>query len=160
MLKISKLTDYASLCVDFLARYEHELSARSISEQLGLGLATVRKVLKLLQAAGIVASIPGTKGGYRLARPSHEIYLSDLIRAIEGEASLGLTDCSSQPGSCRYEACCHLKTNWMNVSNYLLEELGKISMADMAKPFSKQLQSFKNINIQIKPETMTEVRKV
>jgi Rrf2 family protein len=48
--------------------------------------AYMAKHLQALSRAGIVRSVRGAKGGYRLARPANEISLWDIRQAIEGRA--------------------------------------------------------------------------
>jgi Rrf2 family protein len=48
--------------------------------------AYLAKHLQALSAAGIVTSVPGRKGGYRLARPAAAITVLDIVRAVEGSA--------------------------------------------------------------------------
>ncbi len=44
------------------------------------------KIFSKLQKAGIVKSLPGTKGGYRLAKNPEEISFWDILEAIEGSS--------------------------------------------------------------------------
>ncbi|MEM6475566.1 MAG: Rrf2 family transcriptional regulator [Pseudomonadota bacterium] len=46
--------------------------------------AYLAKQMQLLRRAGIVESVRGNRGGYRLARPVDAISLLDIVRAIEG----------------------------------------------------------------------------
>ena len=69
MLRVTKLTDYATVVLTVLAARPGEvLSAPELAEQAGLEAPTVAKVLKPLAAAGLVAGFRGANGGYRLAR--------------------------------------------------------------------------------------------
>lgn len=43
------------------------------------------KHLQALSTAGIVESVTGRKGGYRLARPADEIAVLDVVLAVEGD---------------------------------------------------------------------------
>jgi Rrf2 family protein len=42
------------------------------------------KHLQALSQAGIVESVPGPKGGYRLARPANQITVLDVVLAVDG----------------------------------------------------------------------------
>lgn len=46
--------------------------------------AYLAKHLQALSAAGIVTSVPGRRGGYRLARPAGEITMLDVVLAVDG----------------------------------------------------------------------------
>ena len=74
MLRVTKLTDYATVVLTVLARAADRIhSAAELAERSGVEAATVAKVLKLLAQAGLVESFRGASGGYRLARPPDRI---------------------------------------------------------------------------------------
>jgi Rrf2 family protein len=50
----------------------------------GLPTAYLNKQLQALVRAGILESLPGARGGFRLARPASEITMMDVVTAIEG----------------------------------------------------------------------------
>ena len=69
MLRVSKLTDYATVVMTCLAAAGDEvLSAQVLAERARLELPTVSKLLKQLAHAGLVTSFRGVNGGYRLSR--------------------------------------------------------------------------------------------
>ncbi|HEX7914523.1 Rrf2 family transcriptional regulator, partial [Rudaea sp.] len=69
MLRVSKLTDYATVVMTVLAESPDEVfSAQALAERVHLELPTVSKLLKQLAQAELVESFRGVNGGYRLAR--------------------------------------------------------------------------------------------
>ena len=64
------------------------VSAKTISECMNIPAPTVVKILKNLNAAGIMATKEGAKGGVLLAKPVTKITLLDIFLAIEHETSL------------------------------------------------------------------------
>jgi Rrf2 family protein len=62
------------------------LTAARLAEFHGVPAAYLAKHLQALSQAGIVESVPGRRGGYRLGRPAAEITLLDLVEATEGTA--------------------------------------------------------------------------
>ena len=58
-----------------------------LAEFHGVPAAYLAKALQSLSRAGIVESVPGRNGGYRLGRPPAEITLLDVIEAVEGQES-------------------------------------------------------------------------
>lgn len=136
MLRISRLSDYATLVMMCLSDPQHDgLSARQIAERASLGHATVSKLLKLLSNKALILSKRGIKGGYQLAKPATEITLVDIITAIEGEPAL--TECSLSPGHCHHENTCQLRSNWQLINRSILLALNKISLDEMATPLTK-----------------------
>lgn len=60
------------------------LSAAALAEFHGVSTSYLLKHLQSLSSAGIVATVPGPKGGYRLAQPTDKITLLDIVLAVEG----------------------------------------------------------------------------
>lgn len=56
----------------------------ALAGQFGLSPSYLLKHLNALTAAGILESVPGPAGGYRLARPAERITLLDIVLAVEG----------------------------------------------------------------------------
>ena len=99
MLRVTKLTDYATVVLTVLAARPGEvLSATELAEFTGLEPPTVSKVLKPLAQAGLVEGLRGVRGGYRLTRPAIEISLFEVVEAMEGP--LALTECSHDHHQC------------------------------------------------------------
>lgn len=66
---------------------EHKsVGIRQIAELHGITESYLSKVFARLRKAGIVRSIPGVKGGYRLARPAEDISFWDIVEAVEGSS--------------------------------------------------------------------------
>ncbi|MBB5575032.1 MULTISPECIES: RrF2 family transcriptional regulator [Rhizobium] len=62
------------------------LSAAAIAEFHGVSVSYLLKHLQALSGAGILDTVPGPKGGYRLARLPAKITLLDIVLAVEGPA--------------------------------------------------------------------------
>ena len=133
MLKMGKLTDYATVIMSYLAQDAGEVHAASeLAQVVGISAPTALKVLKTLARAGLLQSQRGTKGGYQLSRPPAQITMADILQAMEGP--IGLTECGSQPGSCLRESRCSVRTNWQRISQAVGEALARVSLAEMAAP--------------------------
>ena len=129
MLKISRLTDYATTIMVFLAKNPSKrYSARDIAASIHIKqLPTVSKILKLLLAAHLVQSTQGVHGGYQLARMGKDINFLDVVCAIEGCPAL--TDCCSVPVTCPYHCILHEKWNEFNTA--IIAMLKNITLADV-----------------------------
>ena len=74
MIRISKMTDYATVLLAALAHAGGErLSTAALAERTHIAATTVAKVLKLLHRGGLVHSTRGLHGGYALAKPAAAI---------------------------------------------------------------------------------------
>ncbi len=131
MLRISKLTDYATLILAHLsdARPGRQTAAE-LAAATRLGLATVSKVLKELQRAHLVESTRGVYGGYVLARPAASISAADIIDAVEGP--VGLTECSTHPGACGLEGNCRVGRTWQRVNVAIRGALREVTLLQLA----------------------------
>jgi len=133
LIRINKLTDYAMLLLTRLAAAPQQLhSAQQLASTSALELPTVSKVLKLLNQAGLLESVRGAHGGYRLARPARDISVLDVISAIEGP--FAMVECSIAPGRCDHEANCGYKGNWHVIENEISGLLARLSISDMQLP--------------------------
>jgi FeS assembly SUF system regulator len=135
MLRLSKLADYATVIMTFLAQHpQNNYSARGISEVTRLPVTTVSKILKRLCGAQLLLSIRGSRGGYRLAYPSSQISLAQIINAMEDDVAV--TECSTDHSHCQFQQYCAVSGNWQLISRALGQALASISLADLAQPIS------------------------
>jgi FeS assembly SUF system regulator len=154
VLRISKLTDYATVILAHLAEnrcaaprasdaaivaddaagstddVNPRLTSAEIAAAIGIGVPTVSKVLKELQRAGLVASTRGARGGYALARPADRISAADIIDAVEGP--VGLTECATQPGTCELEGSCRVGRSWQRVNVAIRRALYEVKLTQLA----------------------------
>ncbi|WP_408952922.1 SUF system Fe-S cluster assembly regulator [Lysobacter sp. Hz 25] len=133
MLRVTKLTDYATVVLTVLAaQSDRVLSASELAERAGLEAPTVSKLLKPLAQAGLVEGFRGANGGYRLARPADEIGLIEIVEAMEGP--LGMTECSVHEGNCGLEHQCGVRANWRRINDVVIEALSNVTLAQMLAP--------------------------
>ena len=131
MLRVTKLTDYATVVLTVLAaRPETVTSAAELAERSGLEPTTVSKLLKKLQRSGLVVSTRGSHGGYQLARPPGEITAARILDALEGP--FAITECSGQHSTCGLESNCRVGHAWQRVNGAIRRALTDISLAQLA----------------------------
>ena len=131
MLRISKLTDYATVILAALAEQPGEVrTATALAEQTHIAPPTVSKLLKQLQRAGLVSSTRGLHGGYQLARPASQISAAAILDALEGPVAL--TDCSAGHGQCDIEASCRVGRVWQRLNLAIRRSLYEVSLAQLA----------------------------
>ncbi len=133
MLRVTKLTDYATVVLTVLAARPGEvLSATDLAEQSGLEPPTVSKVLKPLAQAGLVEGLRGVHGGYRLSRDAADIGLIDIVEAMEGP--LAMTECSQADGQCGIAHQCGARANWRLINDVVADALRGVTLAQMLRP--------------------------
>ncbi len=135
MLRVSKLTDYATVVMTVLAGVPDSnnpgnvLSAQDLAARARLELPTVSKLLKQLAHAQLVESFRGVNGGYRLARTPEHISIADIVIAMEGP--IGMTECSAHAGLCDHEPHCGVRVNWQRINHAIAQALASVTLADM-----------------------------
>jgi FeS assembly SUF system regulator len=132
MLRIGKLTDYATVILATLAADRARvLTAGALSERTHIAAPTVAKLLKQMHRAGLVNSTRGTHGGYQLAREPENISAASILDALEGP--IALTECSAGSGQqCGIEHTCSVGRTWQRLSMAVRRSLGEITLAQLA----------------------------
>jgi len=135
LLRISRLTDYGTVVLAYLADDGAVLaSASEIAAATGIGLPTVSKLLKALAKSGLVNSTRGSRGGYQLSRAAGEISAADVIDALEGPVSI--TECSAGDSTCDFEAVCSVGGAWQRINVAIRRALEDVSLNDLLRSSS------------------------
>jgi len=135
MLSLTKKTEYALIAVCHLARSEREVvSARDIAERYAVRLPLLMNVLKALNRGGLLASVRGARGGYRLAAPPQTITLAALIAAVE--TPVRLVRCAppraAERPSCELSDSCPIRGPVHKLHGRLNNLLTQVTVADFA----------------------------
>ncbi|KGJ99189.1 hypothetical protein ND16A_3953 [Thalassotalea sp. ND16A] len=130
MLRVSKLTDYGSVILAYMAQHpDQKLSAASLANAISLPPTTVSKLLKLMVNNNLLYSTLGKAGGYQLARPAEKISLAEIISSLEGP--IALTECNVKKGLCRTEEHCNIRQNWRDINRMIYQSLAQVSLKEM-----------------------------
>lgn len=131
MFRLNRLTDYAVVVMSQMAMRGGETrSAQQISEDTGVPLPTVAKLLNLLGRAKLVTSQRGAAGGYTLSAEPEAITVAQIIQAMEGP--IALTACvDGAVDSCDAESFCPMRGNWNKVNGAIRSALTSVSLAEM-----------------------------
>jgi Rrf2 family protein len=134
MLRLSKKSDYALMAVRHLALRGDRgtsASAREISEAYDIPLELLAKVLQRLVRTKLLVSVQGTRGGYRLGRPSTSISVADVIQAVDGPVTV--TACSPDDHACDQYSKCSIRDPLWKIKGRILEMLSTVTVAEMAR---------------------------
>ena len=132
MIKLSKMTDYAVVCLGMLARKPgSSMSATELSKETGLALYTVQKLLKLLVSkSDFIRANRGALGGYILNRNSSEISVVEIIEALDGPITL--TSCVDKSESfCETSDICFLDGKRNKINEIIRKSLNDISLKEL-----------------------------
>jgi Rrf2 family protein len=132
MLRLSKKADYALIAMKHLAIRPDaaSISAREIAEQYDIPIELMAKVLQRLARRGLLTSHQGTRGGYRLARPSGVISVADIIQAIDGP--LTVTACSTDAENCDQYNRCNVRDPLWRIKDRILSALATCSLQEIS----------------------------
>jgi Rrf2 family iron-sulfur cluster assembly transcriptional regulator len=100
----SKSCDYGILATFYIAQNSNEnkyVGLKEIAAGTSVPSHFLSKVLQILVKNKLLKSTKGLKGGFKLRRMPNEIYLLDIIKAIDGtdifdNCLLGLKECSDE----------------------------------------------------------------
>lgn len=163
-MQISRAGDYALRAVVYLSRQpEGQLSTiGEIARAQQIPQAFLAKLMPTLTRGGMVASVQGPKGGYRLARPAGAVTFYDVLHAIEGP--MPLVQCTEEGGCCDFEEFCTMNEVFGEAQRLLDGFFRKTTFADLplrpAPPISDdQLQTGLNQLAGSRRNSETELEK-
>jgi FeS assembly SUF system regulator len=140
MLKLSKLADYATVLMTAIAADPQRLhNGQELAARTHVPAPTVAKLLKALARGGLLESLRGAHGGYRLLRAPESVSVAEVIRALEGP--LAVTQCSDHHGGCNIEASCATRGNWRLINTAIRQALEAITLAQMAAPLKRSAET-------------------
>lgn len=132
-MKITAQEEYGLRCIMQLARQEPDvpMMVRDIAEREGLSVAYVEKLLWTLSRSGIVESLRGPKGGYRLTRPCTEISIGEVMRVLGGVPSRD-DICAQFTGNqemCVHHDDCGLRPVWVSITDFVHSVFDRIPLS-------------------------------
>jgi Rrf2 family protein len=129
-MRVSAKLDYGLRALVELASAEGELTtADVIAGRQHISVQFLQNILTDLRVAGIVATRRGAEGGYRLARPAHEIRVGDVVRVLDGPFG---TVNGIPMDALQYDgAASGLAAMWSTVQSALTAVLDGVTLADV-----------------------------
>ena len=145
-MKLSKKGEYAlrslinlGIAVE-VKRSLVQVSELADNEQIPVKF--LEQIMQALKEAGLVASVRGKFGGYRLAKPAREITIGQVVRLIDGP--LAPIGCVSQSAyekcTCPDEAHCGLRMLMLDVRNAIAGILDRYTLADVVEITLRKLR--------------------
>ena len=137
MLKLTKKADYGLIALRHLASLSSNgapgatASTKDIADAYHLPVPLLAKVLQQLTRAGILQSVAGVNGGYKLSRDARRITALEVVRAIDGPVIL--THCFTEHGTCDQSENCTVREPLRRVHEAILELLDGFTITDLAE---------------------------
>lgn len=124
---------YAIRAMAYLAAREepsNPISAAEVAEAESIPPYYLAKVLQDLARAGILDSVRGRGGGFRLVRDPAEIPVMDVLRAVENVERL-TEDCVLGLDNCNDDVPCAMHDTWKAFRDNLFGKLERMTVADL-----------------------------
>lgn len=103
--------------------------AKDLAAYLDLPAPFLAKILQNLARHGLLESVRGPKGGFRLAKPAKSITVEEVVYALEGRHAL--ERCVMGFASCDPDHPCPLHDAWLALKNQMEETLSKVTVKDL-----------------------------
>ncbi len=114
------------------------VSLADISQRQGISLSYLEQLFSRLRKHGLVTSIRGPGGGYRLGRCSAQIAVSEVISAVD--ESVNATKCGGK-GNCQSGHQCLTHTLWEGLSQKIEEFLKGITLSELVEESNVKMVS-------------------
>lgn len=133
-LKISAKARYALRFVMDVAAHSADDKPRTgavIAAAQNISEKFLSRIVIPLREKGIVRSIRGNVGGFRLARNPEDITLLDIVETMQGPVAI--LDCLAPGSDCPRLRSCLARRVWKDVNQSLVNALTKITVATILK---------------------------
>ena len=126
-MKLSTKGRYGLRALIDLALYsENEtVSIQSIARRQNISDSYLEQLMRKLRSAGLIVSVRGAQGGYKLARPANEISVGDVLRALEG--SLEAVTCGGE------DNLCVTKFVWERINSSIRDTVDSIKLSQLVE---------------------------
>lgn len=129
-MQVSARGDYAvRAAVGLAAAYPATLTSQTLADEQAMPRKFLEAILSDLRRAGLVRSVRGAEGGYRLARPPEEVPVGAVLRAVEGPLA-GVR--GQRPEEIAYGgSAAHLSELWVAVRAAVRGVLDEVTLAQV-----------------------------
>lgn len=139
-MKLSTKGKYAveAMCCLAVNCGEGPKKVRELSSKTGITEGYLEQLFFRLRKAGLLTTVRGQKGGYLLARPSSEITVGEILRAVEGQ--LVPVACIRDPSLCQSAMAsrCATRPVWTRLAAAIDGVADGVTLFDLAQSFPKE----------------------
>lgn len=121
---VTAMIDLALRCAD------GPVTLAGISERQKISLSYLEQLFGKLRRSGLVDSVRGPGGGYCLARPSRQITVTDIIRAVD--EPLDATQCGGLE-NCHDDERCMTHELWSTLNDKMFEYLSSVTLGELVE---------------------------
>ncbi|KPK76193.1 MAG: hypothetical protein AMJ79_07740 [Phycisphaerae bacterium SM23_30] len=129
-------TDYAFRMMGNLAGKFNEkvVPVRVLAQEEQVSYQFACKILQKLHEAGLVASIMGPKGGYRLSRPPDRITMLEIIKAVQG--NVAVNQCTVDWDVCPRRPTCPLNGKLCQLQQMVDNYLTDVTLEEIVQSYN------------------------
>lgn len=131
-MKISTRGRYALRFMLYLARHNtgSYIALKDVSEKEDISIKYLEQITALLSKFGLLISVRGPQGGYRLARDPANYTIADILRITEG--SLAPVACLETPENiCARKDQCPTLSMWEGLQKVVMDYLSGITLENL-----------------------------
>lgn len=123
---------YAVTALLDLALHQEEgpINLADISGRQDISLSYLEQLFSKLRKNGLVSSVRGPGGGYRLAREAEDIYIAEVVDAVD--ENVDATNCNGE-GDCQGGMTCLTHFLWVDLSEQIHSFLSSINLASLVE---------------------------
>ena len=131
-MNVGRRVDYALRALCYLAARPGRIVSRTeIQVKQAVPPHFLSKILRRLVSAGLLESVAGARGGFRLGRAAEEISVREVFECVEG--GLSLIDCVEQRETfCCFASVCTQRDVWRGAQQVLIDYLDRVSIGEIA----------------------------
>ncbi len=131
-MKLTTKGRYAVTAMLDLALHAQQgpVSLADISERQKISISYLEQLFAKLRKNGLVSSVRGPGGGYRLSRPAADIFVAQVIDAVD--ESVDVTRCEGR-GDCLGGVQCLTHELWQDLSQQIHGFLSSISLQSLVQ---------------------------
>lgn len=134
-MKVTRASDYAIRALIHMAH--KPVGTTFMRSELALECdipdSFLGKILQNLAKSEILSSERGKKGGFKVAKPTADITVYDIISAIEGD--IALNKCIFDEEFCSLVHSCTAHTMWADIQDNLVEMLKSYTLAKLTEKY-------------------------
>lgn len=140
-MKLSTKGRYGLRAITDIAVYgeEETVSLQSIAKRQQISERYLEQLVASLKKAGLVTSIRGAQGGYKLAKQAAEISVGDILRALEGSLEAVACADNQNEGSCIGAERCVTRLVWKQINDSIRNAVDTLMLSQLVEE-SKKVQ--------------------
>ena len=130
-MKISSKGRHAVRIMAELAKKNQITSVTEISQSQGIPVKYLEQIVNKLVKSGLVVSVRGAQGGYKLTRPADQYSVAEILH-VTGDMPK-LAPCLENDKACPRVKDCESLSVWDTLSKLIYDFLKDISLQDLLK---------------------------